>query len=73
MQTAHTETNDGPNASAIQSKLSKQGIAAYLNVTERTIDNWRSERGFPTITIGKVIRFDRSAVDQWLENFQASA
>lgn len=45
----------------------KKGVARYCGVTERCIDNWRWDRKFPAIKIGRVARFDLNEVDAWLE------
>jgi hypothetical protein len=45
----------------------KKGAANHCVVTPRCIDNWRVDRGFPCLKIGKVTRFDLDEVDVWLE------
>ena len=47
--------------------VTKKAVAAYCGVTARCIDNWRWERKFPSIKIGRVARFDLAEVDAWLE------
>jgi excisionase family DNA binding protein len=47
--------------------VTKKAVAAYCGVTQRCIDNWRWDRKFPSIKIGRVARFDLAEVDAWLE------
>jgi len=47
--------------------VTKKAVAAYCGVTARCIDNWRWQRKFPSIKIGRVARFDLAEVDAWLE------
>lgn len=42
--------------------MKKRAVARYLGVSERTIDNWRHDRGFPAHKIGRVVRLDRHEV-----------
>ncbi len=46
--------------------LTKQQLAKFLQVTERTIDRLREE-GMPHFKVGKVIRFEKEAVLNWLK------
>lgn len=47
--------------------VTKKAVAAYCGVSARCIDNWRWDRKFPSIKIGRVTRFDLAEVDAWLE------
>ena len=47
--------------------VTKKAVAAYCGVTDRCIDNWRWDRGFPAIKVGRVARFDLAEVDAWIE------
>ena len=47
--------------------LNKKEVAAYFGVTERCIDNWREERNFPAIKVGRVTRFCLAEADVWKE------
>lgn len=43
-------------------------LAAYLNVTQRTIQNWRYN-GMPCQKLGyNLVRFDLDEVMEWLRN-----
>lgn len=47
---------------------SKAELARRMGVSGRTIDNLR-ERGLPYLKLtGKLVRFPRAAVDQWLHS-----
>jgi len=51
--------------------LSKKQLATYLGTSERTINNFLKQ-GIPHFRIGnKILRFKRSEVDQWFEQFRA--
>ena len=47
--------------------LTKEQLAKELNVSERTLDNWRKD-GLPHIKRGKFIRFELDKVIDWLKS-----
>lgn len=48
-------------------------IAKLCSVSERTINNWVRERGFPVTRIGRAVRFDPVSVRMWLRRHQSGA
>lgn len=50
--------------------LDKRGTALYLNIGERTVDDWMRKRRLPYLKIGKVVRFRRADLDKALERFR---
>lgn len=52
---------------AVNNLLSKQQLSEHLQVSVTTIDRWRKQ-GLPCTRVGvKLIRFDLSEVNEWLE------
>ncbi|ELS0448040.1 helix-turn-helix domain-containing protein [Enterococcus faecalis] len=49
--------------------MNKKQTCNYLQVSNNTLDNW-IEQGLPLIKIGGSTRFDRLAIDNWLENIE---
>lgn len=45
--------------------LNKQQACTYLGISNNTLDSW-IQRGLPVIKIGKSIRFNKQAIDNWL-------
>jgi excisionase family DNA binding protein len=48
--------------------LSVDEIAAYLGVKKDTIYAWRKERGLPTHKLGRLWKFRREEVDEWIRS-----
>jgi len=46
--------------------LSTKELAEYLNVSEKTIYNYR-QRGMPYIKVGGVMRHEKEKVMKWLK------
>ena len=45
----------------------------YLGVTKETIRNWiKKENGIPAHKIGKLWKFKRSELDEWIKSGQSS-
>jgi excisionase family DNA binding protein len=42
--------------------------ASYLRVSPRSLSNrtWREQRGIPTVRLGRLLLFDASQLDAWL-------
>ena len=47
--------------------LNKQGACEYLGISNNTLDNW-IQKGLPVIKVNKTIRFDKNAINHWLQN-----
>lgn len=45
--------------------LNKQQACDYLGISNNTLDTW-IQKGLPAIKIGKSIRFNKQAIDNWL-------
>ncbi len=50
----------------VEEILTKEELATYLKVTERTIDRLR-KKGMPFLKVGDTVRFKKDAVLKWLE------
>jgi excisionase family DNA binding protein len=50
----------------VEEILTKEELATYLKVTERTIDRLR-KKGMPFLKVGDTVRFQKEAVLKWLE------
>ena len=46
--------------------MSVEELANYLGLQKQTIYNWLHQKKISGIKIGKVWRFDRKYVDEWL-------
>lgn len=42
-------------------------VGDYLSVSKYTIYRWVSQRDIPFIHVGKVLRFDPKAIDEWMQ------
>ena len=49
--------------------MNKKQTCNYLQVSNNTLDNWIAQ-GLPLLKIGGSTRFDRLAIDRWLENIE---
>ncbi|WP_457776410.1 helix-turn-helix domain-containing protein [Streptococcus uberis] len=47
--------------------LNKLQTCQYLDISNNTLDSW-IKLGLPVIKIGKTIRFDKNAINSWLQN-----
>lgn len=44
-------------------------VSAYLNVSPNTLNYWRrTGRGPRGVRMGKILRYRRSAVEEWIQN-----
>jgi excisionase family DNA binding protein len=51
----------------IPSYLTPQQVADMLQVDERTVLRWaQQDASMPTTRIGRVVRFEKAALDRWL-------
>lgn len=48
--------------------LSVEEIAAYLGVKRETIYAWLSKKRLPAHKVGRLWKFKRSEVDEWVRN-----
>lgn len=48
-------------------------LAAYLKLEKQTIYNWLHEKKLSGIKVGHVWRFDKNAIDRWLESQTVNA
>lgn len=46
--------------------LAKKETCKYLKISNNTLDKWILE-GLPVLRINGVLRFDRIAIDKWLD------
>ena len=46
--------------------MTAEQVAAYLMVSPGTVRNWVSQRYIPFAKRGRVVRFHRDKIDQWL-------
>ena len=51
----------------LETYLSIEGLAKYLNVAEKTVRKWVFNRDIPYHKIKKIIRFRVSEIEQWVE------
>lgn len=54
------------------SVITKKQLAEKWGVSERTVDQWRSDHGLPAVKIGNVLRFNEAEVMEWFMRFQKS-
>jgi len=47
--------------------MSVEDLAQYLGLRKQTIYNWLHRRKISGLKIGKVWRFDRKYIDEWLK------
>lgn len=53
--------------------LSVDEIAEHLGIKRDTIYKWISQRGMPAHKLGRLWKFQRDDVDQWVRNGCAAA
>lgn len=47
--------------------LTAAQVAVYIGSTEGTVRVWTSQRKIPFIKKGRLVRYDRLAVDAWMQ------
>lgn len=52
--------------------LSADDIASYLGVTKDTVYGWIANKGMPAHKIGRLWKFQATAVDDWVRGGGAS-
>ena len=52
--------------------MSVDELADYLGLQKQTIYNWLHQKKITGIKIGKVWRFDRKYIDEWLRDLEKS-
>lgn len=50
--------------------MSVDELSLYLGLKKQTIYNWLNKRKISGIKIGKVWRFDREEIKEWLKHFK---
>lgn len=53
--------------------MSVDELAEYLGLQKQTIYNWLQQKKISGIKIGKVWRFDRKYIDEWLRKCQTKS
>ena len=43
-------------------------LSEYLSISKNTIYSWVSQKKIPHIKVGKLVRFELGAVEEWLES-----
>jgi excisionase family DNA binding protein len=51
----------------IENWVSMDGISSYLDISRETVLRW-IKRGMPAHKVGKVWKFKRSEVDEWIRS-----
>ena len=46
--------------------LNKKQACDYLGISNNTLDSW-IQKGLPTIKIGKIVRFNKTEINRWLQ------
>lgn len=52
--------------------LSVEDIAEYLGISRDTVYTWLSARGMPAHKVGRLWKFKRDEVDQWVKSGAAA-
>ena len=53
-------------ANIIPRYMTAEQVATYIGTTEGTIRVWTSQRKIPFIKKGRLVRYDRLAIDAWM-------
>ena len=53
--------------------LSVEEIAEHLGVKRETIYKWVSHKNMPAHKVGRLLKFQKSEVDQWIRQGKAAA
>ena len=48
--------------------ISLKEVCQYLGVTRQTVLNWINTKGFPSAKVGKLWKFKRSELDEWVKS-----
>jgi excisionase family DNA binding protein len=49
--------------------LSVEDLRLYLGVNRDTVYKWVNEKGLPALKIGRLWKFRKADVDEWVEQF----
>ena len=52
--------------------LSVEEIAAYLGIKRDTVYKWIKEKGIPAHKVGRLWKFKKNEVDEWVKTIGAS-
>jgi len=61
-----------PMSTADERWLSVEEIAEHIGVTKDSIYRWIEKRGLPAHRVGKLWKFKRSEVDEWVRTGKAA-
>lgn len=53
--------------------LTVKDIAVRLQVKEKTVYAWVTQRRIPCVRMGSVLRFEEKEIDQWLESCRVTS
>ncbi|PCL22579.1 DNA-binding protein [Lacticaseibacillus paracasei] len=68
LSTLFTEAVEKAQNDAVQREryLMKKEVCAYLKISNNTLDKWL-RLGLPRINVCGTVRYDRVAIDQWVQ------
>jgi excisionase family DNA binding protein len=49
--------------------LSVEDVSLYLGVNRDTVYKWVNEKGLPALKIGRLWKFRKADVDEWVKQF----
>jgi len=53
--------------------LTVEELAKKISVSKSTIYNWRMQKRIPYVKMGKLIRFDTTEIDRWVNEQKKEA
>lgn len=53
--------------------MSRKATARMLGISLGTLDTWVKQGIIPTFRVGRVVRFRRDAINQWIKDREGSA
>lgn len=48
--------------------LDISGLCAYLDIKKQTAYTWVYEKKIPYIKMGRLVKFDRKEIDEWIDS-----
>lgn len=61
-----TDATDATDTTAPEALLAKPDVAAWLGVSVKTIDTWVRMREIPFVRVGRLVRFERAVIEDWI-------
>ncbi|MBI3605579.1 MAG: helix-turn-helix domain-containing protein [Nitrospirae bacterium] len=52
--------------------MSVSELSLYLNVKVKTLYGWIGQKEIPYLKIGRLVRFEKTEIDRWLEEKKVS-